>query len=97
MINERIKSPVKCVFDKSQLNISCSTPVGKISDRINADITGPMMEIGFNCKFLLDPIKSISDEKVRLLMNGGNLPMKIIPVGEERFTFLVLPVRLKSE
>ncbi len=97
LINERIKSPVKCVFDKSQLNISCSTPVGKISDRINADITGPMMEIGFNCKFLLDPIKSISDEKVRLLMNGGNLPMKIIPVGEERFTFLVLPVRLKSE
>lgn len=97
LINERIKSPVRCIFDKSELNISCTSSIGKISDKIACDITGPMMEIGFNCKFLLDPLKAINDEKVKLFMNGGNLPMKIVPVGEERFTFLVLPVRLKSE
>lgn len=97
LINERIKSPVRCIFNNGELSISCTTSIGKINDRIFADITGSMIEIGFNCKFLLDPLKTINDDKVKLLMNGGNLPMKIVPLGDERFTFLVLPVRLKTE
>ncbi|MCD7728108.1 MAG: DNA polymerase III subunit beta [Ruminococcus sp.] len=97
LINERIKSPVRCVFNNGALSISCVTSIGKINDKISADITGPMMEIGFNCKFLLDPLKVIEEDKVKLLMNGGNLPMKIVPVNGEGYTFLVLPVRLKSE
>lgn len=97
LINERIKSPVRCTFDNSELSILCITSIGKISDRISADISGPMIEIGFNCRFLLDPLKAVGDEKVKLLMNGGNLPMKIVPVNSEEYTYLVLPVRLKSE
>lgn len=97
LINERVKSPVRCIFDNGQLNLSCSTSIGKISDEISVDITGPMIEIGFNCKFLLDPLKTITDDKVKLQMNGGNLPMKIVPLNSDNYTFLVLPVRLKGE
>ncbi len=97
LINERIKSPVRCVFNEGKIKMSCSTSIGKINDEINADITGPMIEIGFNNKYLLDPLKAIEDDQVKLLMNGGNLPMKIVPVNGDSFTFLVLPVRLKNE
>ncbi len=97
LINERIKSPVKCIFENGKLKISCSTAIGKVNDEIDVDITGPMIEIGFNNKYLLDPLKTIDDDKVKLQMNGGNLPMKIIPLDGNSFTFLVLPVRLKNE
>ena len=97
LINERIKNPVKCLFDSGSLKVNCQTSIGKINDEIAADVTGPKIEIGFNCKFLLDPLKVIKDEKLKLLMNGGNLPMKIVPLDGEEYTYLVLPVRLRSE
>ncbi len=97
LINERIKSPVRCLFDGGMLKISCQTSIGKIFDEIDCDISGPMMEIGFNCKYLLDPLKVIQDDKIKLLMNGGNLPMKIVPLKSEEYTYLVLPVRLRQE
>mgnify|MGYP000021251030 FL=1 len=97
LISEKVKSPVRCTFDSGCLKISCRTQIGKISDEIKADVTGPMIEIGFNCKFLLDPLKVIPDESVRLLMNGSNLPMKIVPLKGSEYTFLVLPVRLKKD
>lgn len=97
LINERIKSPVKCLFENGQVKMSCSTSLGKVNDEVNADIVGPMIEIGFNNKYFLDPLKTIEDDKIKLLMNGSNLPMKITSLSGEGYTFLVLPVRLKNE
>lgn len=97
LINERIKSPVRCMFENGVLKISCQTTIGKIFDEIECDISGPIIEIGFNCRYLLEPLKVINDEKIKLLMNGGNLPMKIVPIESGEYTYLVLPVRLKQE
>lgn len=97
LINERIKSPVRCMFENGMLKLSCQTTIGKIFDEIECDISGPIIEIGFNCRYLLEPLKVINDDKIKLLMNGGNLPMKIVPIESNEYTYLVLPVRLKQE
>lgn len=94
LITERIKSPVKCRFDNGLLKISCNTSIGKINDEIDIDVSGPMTEIGFNCRYFLEPLKTISDEKVKLLLNGGSVGMKITPVEGNKYIYLVLPVRL---
>ena len=60
-------------------------------------MSGPEIEIGFNNRYFLDPLKAIEDDKVKLLMNGPNLPMKISPLNDNNYTFLVLPVRLKND
>ena len=95
LISERVKSHVKCVFESGAVKVSCQTPMGKFEDENPADVVGPKIEIGFNCRYLLDPLKVIRDDKVKLLMNGGNLPMKIVPVDGDDYTYLVLPVRMK--
>lgn len=97
LINERIKSPVKCNFTGGQLNICCSTSIGKVSDKIDIELSGASIEIGFNNRYLLDPLKNIDDDKIKLLMSGSNLPLKILPLSGDAYTFLVLPVRLKNE
>lgn len=97
LITERIKSPVRCKFDNGLLKISCNTAIGKIYDEIPVDISGPMIEIGFNCKYFIEPLKTVSDDKVKLLLNGGQVGMKITAVNNESYVFLVLPIKLGAE
>lgn len=97
LINERTPSPIRCYFENNMLRINCSTAVGKHSDEMEVDLSGEKIEIGFKCQYLLDPLKVIKEDKVKLQMGGSLLPMKIIPVEGERYTFLVLPVRLPKE
>jgi DNA polymerase-3 subunit beta len=98
IINDRAPSPVKCYFENDSVKINCKTSVGKISDEISAAITGPVIEIGFKCKYLLDPLKVIDEDRVKLQMNGSLLPMKIVSCSDEnKYTYLVLPVRLPKD
>lgn len=97
LINERAKAPIKCIFNDGEVKISCATIIGKFSDSFPVELTGPMVEIGFNCKYLLDALKATEGDKVKLLMNGGLAPMKIVPLEGDEYTFLVLPVRLRAE
>lgn len=97
LINDKNKAPVKCIFGNGQVKISCSTSMGKLSDEFNIDLTGNTVEIGFNCRYLLDALKASESDKVKLQLNGGLSPMKILPVDGDAYTFLVLPVRLKAD
>lgn len=97
LIVEQTKAPVKCSFGDGMVRINCSTSLGKLSDVFSVDITGSKVEIGFNCKYLLDALKASESDKVKLLLNGALSPMKIVPADGDAYTFLVLPVRLKSE
>lgn len=97
LIVDQTKAPVKCSFGDGEVRISCSTALGKLSDVFPVDITGSKVDIGFNCKYLLDALKAAEADKVKLLLNGGLSPMKIVPLDGDLYTYLVLPVRLKSE
>ncbi len=97
LINEKAKAPVKCVFKDGKVKISCSTALGKLNDEMDADTAGPSVEIGFNCRYLLEALRAAESDKVRLQLSGGLSPMKIVPMEGDAYTFLVLPMRLRSE
>ena len=97
LINEKAKAPVKCIFKDGTVKISCSTALGRLNDEFKADISGSSVEIGFNCRYLLDALKATESDKVRMQLNGGLSPMKIVPMEGNAYTFLVLPMRLKNE
>lgn len=96
LIVEQTKAPVRCSFGDGQLKISISTDLGKLSDDFPIDVTGNKLELGFNCKYLIDAIKATESDKVKILLNSSTSPMKIVPVDGDAYTFLVLPVRLKN-
>lgn len=98
LINEKNPSPVRCTFSDGQIKIKCATSaLGKVHDEIDAEISGSDLEIGFKCKYFLDPLKAVSDEKVKLQLSGSLQPMKIVPMDGNAFIYLVLPVRLPKE
>ncbi len=97
LISDNIKSPLRLYFEENMIRISCSTAIGKSYDEIPCSQKGEDVEIGFNSRYMLDALKASECDQVQLVLNGPLSPIKVMPTDGDAFTFLVLPVRLKSE
>lgn len=95
LINDRAKVFIKCIFDENQIKASCESAIGNADDRIDAEIEGDRIEIGFNSRYLLDALRAVETDRVRIEMSGPLSPIKILPPEGNDFLFLVLPVRIK--
>lgn len=95
--HDKMQGPVRCRFMEGVVHMTCQTGLGKVEDAVWIEKNGPDVEIGFNCRYLLDAIKASGDDKIKLQMNGPLAPMKIVPLDGNDYIFLVLPVRLKAE
>ena len=97
IISDKLKSPLRCVFDHNVLKISTKTAIGDAYDECPLDGDGGGLEIGFNNKYLMDALKAAPADRVRLELTSGVSPCVILPAeGEENFLYMVLPVRLKA-
>ena len=97
IISDKLKSPLRCVFDSNLLKISTKTAIGDAYDECPLSGDGGGLEIGFNNRYLMDALKAAPAEKVRLELTSGVAPCVILPAeGEENFLYMVLPVRLKA-
>jgi len=96
LINEKNRSPVRCIFEGSSLKIDCKTPIGKINDCIDAEVNGESIEIGFNNKYLIDALKSCDTDKIKIQLLAPNRPVKIVPIAGDSFLFLLMPIQLKK-
>ncbi len=99
IINDKLKSPLRCKFEDGSLSISSQTAIGSAFDRCPVVGDGKGLEIGFNNRFLMEAVKAAPAEQVRLELNTPTSPCLILPTkGQpERFLYMVLPVRLKAE
>ena len=97
LISDRLKSPVRCVFEPDRIKVRCTTSIGRVYDEIGAELKGNPVEIGFNNRYLMDALRATECDQIRVRLNGPLSPMKIYPPDGENFIFLVLPVRLKSD
>ena len=97
LISDRLKSPIRCIFEDGEIRLSCTTSIGRATDQINCVMSGRNMEMGFNNRYLLDALRNSECDEVKIKLNGSLNPMIILPKEGDSFLFLVLPVRLKSE
>lgn len=93
------KSYVKCNLDSEKLLISSVSANGRVSDVLQVENVIGNIEIGFNCRFLLDALRACGSEKVRCEMNTPLSCMVIKPCQDsedEDFLYLVLPIRMRD-
>ena len=97
VISEKMKSPVRCIFGFDKVTMSAKTGNGESSDVCHISGDGQDLEIGFNNRYLMDALRFCPADTVRLELNTGISPAIIVPTeGEEKFLYMVLPVRLKG-
>ena len=98
IISDKLKSPLRCVFDSNLLKISTKTAIGDAYDECPLSGDGGGLEIGFNNKYMMDALKAAPKDQVTLELSSPITPCIIVPAeGEENFLFMVLPVRLKAD
>ena len=97
MISEKLKSPVRCVFDHDKVLLSAKTSTGEAKDICPIAGDGGGLEIGFNNRYLMEALRYAPATTVRVELNTGVSPALILPVEEDgKFLYMVLPVRLKA-
>ena len=98
IVNEKVKSPVRCTFGENEAHFITSTPIGNAEDRCDLAGNGEGLEIGFNYRYILDALRAVPSEEVALEMKDGMSPIVFTPVRpEDDFAYMVLPVRLKNK
>ena len=98
VISEKLKSPVRCVFDKDRIYLSARTSNGEAKDICSASGDGNELEIGFNNRYLMEALRYAPADTVRMALNTNISPCVITPTdGSDSFLYMVLPVRLKAQ
>ena len=79
--------------NSSTLLITADTDAGTLKEDIDVSIEGDTIDIDFNARYLIDALKNIDDENIRLEFNGSQGPCIIVPCDGNDFVYLVLPIR----
>lgn len=95
IVSEKIKSPVRCVFGENTADFRTTNTIGSAHDTCDIAGNGGELEIGFNCRYLLDALRAVPSQEVMLELQNGLSPIVFTPVDEKMdFAYMVLPVRL---
>lgn len=82
----------KLIFEDNRLTVtSAANEIGSASDEVAIKYGGERLEIMFNPGYVMDPLKAIDDDEVKIELNNGHSPAVIkcsIP-----FLYVLMPLR----
>ncbi|WP_337170266.1 DNA polymerase III subunit beta [Gemmatimonas aurantiaca] len=89
---------IKMSFNTGMLKFSVTTPdLGEASDELPVNYTGDQLDIGFNATYLLEILRYMPTEQVRLTFKAPERAATIEPEGwddQAKYLCLVMPLRL---
>jgi len=88
--------PVRLQIEEDTLTVHSVTDIGVSKETLKIENKGSDLIIGFNPRYLIDALKSISDEKVKISFSSSIGPCIITAVDSEDYLYLILPVRLAN-
>ena len=81
VISDKLKSPVRCLFDHDKVMLSAKTGNGEAKDVCRVSGDGDKLEIGFNNRYLMEALRYAPADKVKIELNTGCLPCHYRPCG----------------
>ena len=88
-------SIVKIKVQPASLEITSSNnDYGKGKELVLCETNGDSLNVAFNSKYILDILKIVDSEEVTIELNNSLSPVCIKPVSDERYTYIVTPVRV---
>ena len=94
------RSYVKIIADGQFISLSSTSVNGNVCDEMDCVHEGGDIEIGFNCRYLINSIRVAEGENIRITMSGPTRAITIEPVEEmEDFSYyyMILPVRMNEQ
>jgi len=69
-----------------------NSDIGEATNQLPATLEGEELTISFNARYLLDALGVIGGDSVTLFFNGRGRPMMVRGVGDDSFTYLIMPL-----
>lgn len=93
---KEMNSAINLVFDPEGFVVLTSTSLesGENRSEIEATVTGDVMEMAFNAKFLLDLLNNIKGERVMFASNGSMNPGVLRVLGQDDYLHIIMPLRI---
>ena len=89
---------IRMSFNAGMLKFSVQTPdLGEAQDELPISFEGDPLEIGFNASYLLEILRYVPTDEVRMTFKAPERAATVEPVGwedEAQFTCLLMPLRL---
>lgn len=96
MVNDKT-SIVKLYFSQGKLKLTADTPdSGKSEDELDIVYNAEDLEIAFNYKFVLEALKNMDCDNVKIGLNTGLSATVFRPDCEDDFVCLIRPVQIKQ-
>lgn len=94
MSKEGNSNLIKLDIKEDNLIITSNSQLGKVREEVEINLQGDELEIAFNSRYLLDVLKNMEEDTVKLEMTSSISPCVIKAKDTEAYKYLVLPVRL---
>lgn len=94
------RSYVKMTVDGGCVELTSTSVNGKVRDIFACKHEGDKIQIGFNCRYLINNIRAAEGEEIVLSLKSANQSMTIEPLckdGEDSFFYMLLPVRMNDQ
>ena len=94
IVSEYVKRyPVLLEIAGDKMKISSTSNLGFVDENISVDTTGKDMKVAFNPRYLVEALRTIEDETIKLSFTSEVGQCLLRPVNNEGFVHLVLPVK----
>lgn len=84
---------VKFEIKENNILITSNSEIGNIKENLTVNLKGNDIVISFNARYLIDVLKTVDDEFLKLKLNSSYSPCIIQALESEEYLFLILPVR----
>lgn len=88
--------PVILNLADDKMVISANTNIGAVREEINVEMTGGKLDIAFNPAYFIEALRVIEDEKIDIYFTTSVGQCIIRPEEGDRYIYLIVPVRFKS-
>lgn len=85
---------IKLDVQEENMIITSNSQLGKVREELSINLQGEALQIAFNSRYLLDVLKNVDDDEVKLEMTSSVSPCVIKCKNTDNSKYLVLPVRL---
>ena len=93
------RSYVKINVEDTVLSLTSTSVNGKVYDEMDCTHEGGDLEIGFNCRYLINSVKAAEGETIKVTMKSATAAITIEPYEEDEkssYFYMVLPVRMNN-
>ena len=95
LISEKNKTAVRFQFEEGKVLISCQNVIGSVDDTLSCDMTGEKLVIGFNNRYLLEAVRAIQGDRVRLFLTAADRAVKVMEEQGDNSIAIIMPVQVR--